>query len=259
MVSSDQRSKKLRKEFYENKYGPKRQGMYRGTNFVSGAQLDAEDAQRRELEMQKLKNQGQLAVEDRRQVGGTTRTNLEQAGLDQRFKGDLGFRQDELNQQEADADRLYDLEKFKVFSTSEAVGVPADPMQKSAQFEALQELSNPKQNKRIQDNQGSGWVERANGSKLLVDPTGKISQPVASSDVNLNPLSGHRPDPGLRAYEEINRSINTGQEPAFNESAYEKYLKRKKRMEEYANRTQRPQSAPPNLQGNWPGLAWMNK
>ena len=61
---------------------------------------DAENE--RQLELQRMKNTGQLDVTDRAQTGATTRTNLGQAGLNKRFEGDLGFR-------EAESGRKYDL------------------------------------------------------------------------------------------------------------------------------------------------------
>lgn len=62
-----------------------RPGMFRGTNYVTGAQLDAEDEQRRELEMQRLKNTGQLDVTELQQTGATTRTGMTEGGATQRL------------------------------------------------------------------------------------------------------------------------------------------------------------------------------
>jgi len=200
-------AKRAADRFYAEGRKNSRPGMWRGMNFVSGAQLDAEDEQQRKLAQLELTNEGQLAVEDRKQVGGTARTNLEQMAWNQRHGAELGFKYDDLGRQVTDADRTYDLEKFKAFTTPEAGGIPANPMQRAAQFEAMRELGNPNQNNMLQDNQGSGWVESADGTRFLTDPTGGISQQAAPSEVNLTPLPGYQSDPGRRDYSGINQSV----------------------------------------------------
>jgi hypothetical protein len=102
-------AKRAADRFYAEGRKNSRPGMWRGMNFVSGAQLDAEDEQQRKLAQLELMNEGQLAVEDRRQVGGTQRTTLEQAGLGQRLGDELGFRQDELGLRQAEIGKKYGL------------------------------------------------------------------------------------------------------------------------------------------------------
>ncbi len=65
--------------------------------FLEDARLNrlAEAENQRKLAQQALANQGQLDVTDRTQAGATTRTNLEQAGLNQRFADELGFKERE--------------------------------------------------------------------------------------------------------------------------------------------------------------------
>jgi len=70
---------------------------------------DAENE--RQLEMQRLKNTGQLDVADRTQTGATTRTNLKQAGLNKRFAGELGFKEAESGRKYALAGRRLGLDQ----------------------------------------------------------------------------------------------------------------------------------------------------
>jgi len=48
---------------------PQRKGTFRGVEFISGARLNAEDAQRRKLEFERLKQKGALDLENRKQQG----------------------------------------------------------------------------------------------------------------------------------------------------------------------------------------------
>jgi len=68
---------------------------YRHASEDARANRMADAENQRKLAEQALINEGQFAVEDRRQMGGTARTNLEQAGLNQRFGDELGFKERE--------------------------------------------------------------------------------------------------------------------------------------------------------------------
>lgn len=58
-----------------------RTGRFEGTQFVTVAELNARDAHRRALELEKSKQAGELAVENRRQIGETNRQGMT-TGLD---------------------------------------------------------------------------------------------------------------------------------------------------------------------------------
>jgi len=97
--------------------------MFRGTNYVTGAQLDAEDAYKSELGIQKLKNKGLLNVADRRQTGETDRTEMSQEGQTGRTKLEQAGMTGRLGQQlgaSKDAERRKALqERLKFYTTPE--------------------------------------------------------------------------------------------------------------------------------------------
>lgn len=105
-VMTDYYANKAANKYYEEKRRSERPGMFRGTNYVTGAQLNAEDEQRRLLEQQALKNRGALDVVEREQSGATTRQTLADAGAlkrkqleENRLLSRLGFDREKFGQE----------------------------------------------------------------------------------------------------------------------------------------------------------------
>ena len=98
MAASDKfMSDRMKMEFLDRKYGKQTPGMYRGTNFISGKQLDEERALANELALQNLKNTGQVDVarttgegyaeqQRLRNIGQRDVTGMTQTGLTDRAK-----------------------------------------------------------------------------------------------------------------------------------------------------------------------------
>lgn len=101
-------SERFKREFLDRKYGKPTQGMFIGTNYISGAQLDARRAHERALELQKLKNIGatdtakitgeSYAEQQRlRNIGQKDITGMEQAGQTERTELQAAIEREQTN------------------------------------------------------------------------------------------------------------------------------------------------------------------
>lgn len=68
-------------QYVKDKKKPTRNGMFQGTTFVTGAELDAQDAQKRAIELEKLKQAGEIKKIGLEQSGANNRANIQQKGV----------------------------------------------------------------------------------------------------------------------------------------------------------------------------------
>lgn len=102
--------KDSRENYLKRKNSSKRNGRFMGFDFVSGDRLNKMEQHQRDLDLIEKENKGDLAVQNRSEIGSTNRTKMLEAGRNNRAEttADLNDRKLDLKKREEDRRFTFD-------------------------------------------------------------------------------------------------------------------------------------------------------